>query len=93
MFIHEVHMETISAATSQRRPKREPSQSIYAVEIADALLKIKTVIEVTGDSESSIRRGVRAGTFPAPVKNGTRCTRWVAGDITNYLRSRAKVAE
>ena len=72
------------------RRQRAPAQSLHAVQIADALLKIQTVTAVTGLSESSIRRKVVAGQFPKPIKDGTRCTRWVAGDVTNWLR--AKVA-
>lgn len=72
------------------RHDRAPAQSLHAVQIADALLKIQTVIAVTGLSESSIRRKVAEGKFPQPIKDGTRCTRWVAGDVTNWLR--AKVA-
>jgi len=72
------------------RHDRAPAQSLHAVQIADALLKIQTVIAVTGLSESSIRRKVAEGKFPQPIKDGTRCTRWVAGDVTHWLR--AKVA-
>lgn len=75
---------------SKPRPTRATPQSLHAVQIADALLKIQTVISVTGLSESSIRRKVADGKFPIPIKDGTRCTRWVAGDVTNWLR--AKVA-
>ena len=71
---------------SQVRP---PLQTIYAAQIDDALLKIQTVIAVTGRSESSIRRLVAAGSFPAPIKDGVRCTRWRAGDVTAWLRLKA----
>lgn len=54
------------------------TQTIQALHIPEALLKIQTVIAVTGLSASTIRRKVAAGEFPAPVKDGTRCTRWVA---------------
>ena len=77
-------------ATVSRRHNRAPLQSLHAVQIAEALLKIQTVIAVTGLSESTIRRRVAEGKFPAPIKDGARCTRWVAGDVTNWLR--AKVA-
>ena len=64
------------------------TQTIQALHIPEALLKIQTVVAVTGLSESSIRRAVAAGTFPAPVKMGSRCTRWVAQSITNWLRAK-----
>jgi prophage regulatory protein len=72
-----------------RRRNRAPAQSLHAVQIPDALLKIQTVVAVTGTSESSIRRGMAEGTFPQPIKDGLRCTRWVAGDITQWLRNKA----
>jgi prophage regulatory protein len=70
------------------KPNRQHRQTVAAAQIPDARLKIQTVIEVTGRSESSIRRMVAAGEFPAPIKDGTRCTRWVASDVTAWLRSR-----
>jgi prophage regulatory protein len=70
------------------KPKQQHRQTVAAAQIADALLKIQTVIELTGLSESSIRRKVAVGLMPAPIKDGTRCTRWVASDITAWLRAR-----
>lgn len=71
------------------RNKRAATQSLHVVEIADAMLKKETVIAVAGISESSIYRKVAAGTFPAPIKDGARCTRWRAGDVTDWLRAKA----
>lgn len=89
MFIHEVHMQPQpNAAAHKPRKPRKSAQSLQAVQIADALLKIQTVITVTGLSESSIRRKVTDGKFPKPIKDGVRCTRWVAGDVTNWLRAK-----
>jgi len=78
-------VQTISSSSRYKRP---PLQSVHALQIAEALLKIQTVIQVTGLSESTIRRKVAAGTFPAPVKDGKRCTRWVAGQVSNWLKAR-----
>lgn len=77
-----------TASAHKPRKSRESAQSLQAVQIADALLKMQTVITVTGLSESSIRRKVADGKFPRPVKDGTRCTRWIAGDVTNWLRAK-----
>lgn len=79
---------TTTTTAPERRPRRVAVQTLDSLKIPEALLKISTVVEVTGDSESTIRRGVAAGTFPAPVKRGTRCTRWVAADVLNWLRKR-----
>lgn len=77
---------SVQPTTTHR--KRALSQSLDAVKIEDALLKIQTVTAVTGLSESSIRRKVADGNFPKPIKDGTRCTRWVAGSVTDWLRAK-----
>ncbi|HBU20627.1 AlpA family phage regulatory protein [Hydrogenophaga sp.] len=70
------------------RSGREHRQTVAAAQIPDARLKIQTVIELTGLSASSIRRRVSAGLFPAPIKDGPRCTRWVASSVMDHLRKR-----
>lgn len=79
---------TPATGAPERRPRRVTVQTLDSLKIPEALLKISTVTAVTGLSESSIRRAVAAGTFPAPVKMGSRCTRWVAQSITNWLRAK-----
>lgn len=77
--------------THQSIPRHNrATQTIQALHIPEALLKIQTVVAVTGLSESTIRRKVTAGTFPAPVKDGARCTRWVAGKVQNWLIARGQ---
>lgn len=78
----------MQAEAPTRRQSREPAQSVHALQIPEALLKIQTVVTVTGLSESSIRRRVNERRFPAPVKDGSRCTRWVAADVSNWLRAK-----
>jgi prophage regulatory protein len=68
---------------------RAATQPLHVIHIADAFLKLQTVIAVTGLSESTLRRKIAGGEFPAPIKDGTRCTRWVAGTITNWLHVKA----
>ena len=79
-------MQPLTTSSNRPRANREYSQPLHALQIADALLKIKTVTAVTGLSESSIRRKVAAGQFPQPIKDGTRCTRWVAGAVSTWLQ-------
>lgn len=69
-----------------RKPRAE-LQPLAVLQLPDALLTTRTVCAVSSLSESSIRRGVAAGTFPAPVKRGKRCTRWVSRDVTAWLRA------
>ena len=70
------------------RRSRSSAQTIDALHIPEALLKIQTVKAVTGLSESSIRRKIAAGEFPAPITDGPRCSRWVAGQVTNWLKNK-----
>jgi prophage regulatory protein len=88
---NQMHGAMPGLVTPKQKPRapRPATQSVHAALIADALLKISTVIELTGLSESSIRRKIAAGNFPEPVKDGKRCTRWVAGLVTLWLRERA----
>jgi prophage regulatory protein len=76
-------------APSPTRYNRAPAQTLQALHIPEALLKIQTVTAVTGLSETSIRRKMAEGKFPQPVKDGARCTRWVAANVASWLRARA----
>lgn len=79
-----------SESPKSRWQTRELShQPLEALHVPAARLKMRTVIGVTGLSESSIRRKVRSGEFPEPVKDGPRCARWIAGEVTEWLRTKA----
>jgi prophage regulatory protein len=82
-------MRPDEAKSSQKRA--QPRQTVLTAQIPEALLKIQTVVELTGLSQSSIRRKVAEQKFPAPVKDGPRCTRWVAGSVLAYLRRQGAV--
>lgn len=79
----------MDAATTPDKPARTPRgaipQSLEAVSLPDALLKIQTVATVTALSASSIFRKTAAGEFPEPVRLGARCTRWRAADVRAWL--------
>ena len=75
-------------AEPSQAPKRADKplvQPLHAVQLDNALLKIQTVSAVVGRSPATIRRGVRDGSFPAPIKDGVRCTRWVSNDVRAWL--------
>jgi|GEM_PF-1291825 prophage regulatory protein len=77
--------------TTEKEPyRRELKQPLNIIEIPDALLQKQTVVVLAGLSSASIDRKVKAGKFPQPVKDGPRCTRWRAGDVSNWLRSQAQ---
>lgn len=52
-----------------------------------ALLRVRAVEALAGLTRSTIYSKVRAGTFPQPVKLGSRCTRWRSGDVNKWLES------
>jgi prophage regulatory protein len=62
---------------------------VHVAQVNDALLKIKTVRDLTGLSEATIYRKIAAGQFVAPIRMGTRCTRFRAGDVMAWLRAQA----
>lgn len=55
-------------------------------------LRYEVVSELTGWKRSKLYAEIRAGRFPAPERDGTRCTRWRAGDVLEALQSRRRVA-
>jgi len=93
--------QKIQAATEQaesrssiptQKHRAPPAQTLQAALIPDALLRIDVVEHLTGLGESTIRRKMAAANFPQPIKNGARCTRWRAGDVTAWLREQAVAA-
>jgi len=77
-------------STEQRMtplPQARTFQPIESAANPAALLRCATVQGLTGFSRSHIYARVAAGTFPEPIKFGTRCTRWRAGDVTQWLEA------
>ena len=54
----------------------------------DRLLRRRQVGEITGLSRSSIYRLMPDAEFQRPVKVGPAAVRWMASDITAWLKSR-----
>lgn len=75
-----------------RKPKERTEQPLHALQISDALLKIKTVQALVGLSKTSIytRMSANPPTFPQAIRQGTRCTRWRAGDVQAWLQAQAQ---
>jgi prophage regulatory protein len=57
------------------------------------LLPVRAVSALIGRSVTTIHDLVRAGRFPAPLRDGTRCTRWQAGKVRQWLAEQAADAE
>lgn len=53
----------------------------------DRILRIKTVLERTGLSRSTLYRKMENGAFPRGVKISTRCVGWRESAINAWLRN------
>jgi prophage regulatory protein len=49
------------------------------------LLALPQVVERVAQSKSTIYRSMDAGSFPRPVKLGSRMVRWLSDDIDAYM--------
>ena len=74
--------------TPRRESLRNP-QPLHAIQLADALLRIQTVVQATGLSPATIYRKVAAKEFPEPVKLGSRCTRWNAASVRAWIQAQS----
>ena len=53
----------------------------------NALLPVDAVAIIVGLGRSTVWRKAREGGIPAPVRVGSRSTRWTAGSVRAYLNS------
>lgn len=67
-----------------RQPEKR--QPIEASTLPDALLKVSTVEAMTGLSRATIYRKLADG-FPQPVRLGSRCTRWPAAAVREWIQA------
>jgi prophage regulatory protein len=54
----------------------------------EALLRIETVMEMTGKSRNHLYLSMRKGEFPRPVKIGERASAWVRGEVQRWIADR-----
>ena len=52
----------------------------------DRILRLKTVLERTGLSRSTMYRKMQSGTFPKNVQISTRCTGWRESAVNEWMR-------
>ena len=53
------------------------------------LLTLRDLVKVLGvGSPQSIRRWVKNGRFPRPIKTGPRVTRWLNKEVTDWLQDK-----
>jgi prophage regulatory protein len=55
---------------------------------SERLLRLPSVEGLTGLSRSGIYAGVKAGTFPAPVKLSARAVAWNSSAVSTWIASR-----
>ena len=48
-------------------------------------LKEQQICALRQIKRAKLWKDTKAGLFPAPVRLGNRCTRWIAGDVMAYL--------
>jgi prophage regulatory protein len=53
----------------------------------DSILRIKTVLQRTGLSRSTMYRKMQNGTFPKNVRISTRCAGWRESAIDKWLEN------
>jgi predicted DNA-binding transcriptional regulator AlpA len=83
----------INAPTRRvRLPLRKATPAaIAAASDPDALISMAVVMALTGLGESTIRKRVKKGTFPAPSHLSLRLIRWRAGDVRDWLKANAHI--
>ncbi len=55
-------------------------------------LRLPQVLALCGLGKTKLYADVKEGTFPAPERNGLRCSRWRAGDVLNHLQGKREAA-
>lgn len=75
------------AQSESQRTMVRALQPIESAAHPAALLRLATVQALTGLGRSSIYARVKAQTFPEPLRQGTRCSRWRAADVNHWLES------
>lgn len=53
----------------------------------DRILRIKTVLDRTGLSRSTMYRKIQEGTFPKQVRIAARCAGWRESAVNGWLRN------
>lgn len=54
---------------------------------ADRILRLKHVLERTGTSRSWVYEAIRKGSFPKPIRLGSRSVGWVESEVNAYIQA------
>ncbi len=74
-------------ATTEIRPESETLVPVQARAPPNRMLRMREVMSRTGLSRTTIWRGVRAGTFPAPQQLGRNSVGWTEPVIQDHIES------
>lgn len=69
---------------------------VHAIDITpysnDTVLRLRSVVEITGLSRSTIYLYIKLGLFPKPIRLGARAVGWKASEIFLWIASRNHAA-
>ena len=71
--------------------KESPKRPELAAPVAASFerschLKEQQVCALRQIKRAKLWKDSKTGLFPAPIRMGVRCTRWIAGDVLDYLQ-------
>jgi len=58
--------------------------------VPNAQLKMRTLVAITGRSRSTLYALIAKGEFPAQIRDGRRCSRWIASEVSRWLDEHAQ---
>jgi prophage regulatory protein len=69
-------------------PRSASSSEFATTHRPERMLRLPTVIDITGRSRSSIFRDVESGKFPKPVHIGPNAIAFLQSEIANWVEQR-----
>lgn len=77
------------SATAEVKKRASPQQQpVEAASVPGAILRLSTVITVTGLSKGTIYRAMKANTFPPSTRLSPNCIGWNQADIVEWKNGR-----
>lgn len=67
------------------QPQHRRTEPLSQLPADDTMLRMADVERLTGRSKSAIKRMVKEGTFPRPMKLGVRAIGWPASDVRTFI--------
>ncbi len=52
------------------------------------VIRLKTVVEITGLARSTVYSYIAKGIFPKPISLGGRCVGWVESEVHAWIQAR-----